>query len=94
MSDKYVQAKFASESATQTIHIDVGCARFREKHDSEAAQSIDEVVIGHRSYIISLRSTVLEHKISFDEAVKLSYDLGWAFAKVRPGNRARSTVRL
>jgi predicted kinase len=41
------------------------------------AQSIDGVVIDHDI----IRSTVLEHKISFDEAAKLAYDLSWALAE-------------
>lgn len=36
-------------------------------------QSIDGVAIGHDI----IGSTVLGHKISFDEAAKLAYDLGW-----------------
>ena len=41
------------------------------------AQSIDGVVIDHDI----IRSTILEHKISFREAAKLAYDLGWALAE-------------
>ena len=41
------------------------------------AQSINAVVIDHDV----LRSTALEHDLSFSQAAKLAYDLGWALGE-------------